>query len=388
MNNALNNLFPKAVVCKNPPRPTVLIEWEDDWDVTFVEIYRIIKKGKLKNNTAPGPDGIRSSYWKKVNDIMMHAMAKLLTLCIKEHKFPDRWKLVHLVLLSKGKLCMELPKVRPICLLDEAGKILEKVLVKRITDWMDDHPESVLTPNQFGFCRGKSTIDALIELINFIEFAHRNEGIAVAISLDIANAFNSLQWKDIKSALRGKNIPEYICQIIDSYLSNRYIEFPTDQGLERRVMETEVPQGSVLGPLLWNVTYDQVLRGITEDGCRLIGYADDTLILVAAENMEIAVRRAEIQTALTIRKIRELNLRVATEKPEIVTFENKKEPGIKYDILIEDKLIQTKSVMKYLGVMIDEKLKFLPHIKYIQEKVSKVTGAPCKIMPNLRDPHE
>jgi len=389
--DVLYKLFPKAIISRNPPLASIEtnpIAWEDEWDITPVDIYNIIKKGKMKNNTAPGLDGIRSLYWKRINGIMINTMAKLLTTCIKEYKFPDQWKVAHLVLLPKGKLCMDQPKVKPICLLSEAGKIMEKVLVRRITDWMENNPDAALTFNQFGFCRGRSTNDALIEIKNFIEFTHRNEGIVIAISLDISNAFNSLQWNDIKTALREKSIPEYTCRIIDSYLSNRYIEFPSGRGSERCVMEAGVPQRSVLGPLPWNITYDQVLRGVTEDSCRMLGYADDTFILVTGGDKDTIKRRAEIQVAATIRKIKELNLKVAPEKTEIVLFENNKEVDTNLTIKIEDKSIKTKRAMKYLGIMIDDKLNFLQHVKYVQGKVNKITGALCRIMPNLRGPDE
>lgn len=315
LNNTLSKLFPRAT--RGSRRISTDVDpilWDEEGDIMYIEIYRIIKKGKMKNNTAPGPDGVRSLYWKRINDIMMNLLASFLTMCVKESKFPEQWKIAYLVLLPKGQLCVEQPKVRPICLLNEVGKIFEKVLVNRITDWMENSPDSALTSNQFGFCRGRSTIDALTEVKKFIEFTLRNDGIALAVSLDVANAFNSLQWNDIRCALRGKKIPEYICRIIDSYLSDRYIEYPTGHGMERRTMEAGVPQGSVLGPSLWNITYDQVLRVPTEEGCRILGYADDTLILVAAENKETVKMRAELQTATTIRKIKTLCLKVAAEK--------------------------------------------------------------------------
>lgn len=151
---------------------------------------------------------------------MINTLANLLTICLKESKFPKQWKIAHLVLIPKGKLCIEQPKMRPICLLNEVGKILKKVLVNRIATWMENNPESELSVNQFGFRRGKSTIDALLEVKKFIETTLGNDEIAIAVSLDIANAFNSLQWKDIKSALRKKKIPEYICRVIDNYLSD------------------------------------------------------------------------------------------------------------------------------------------------------------------------
>lgn len=75
---------------------------------------------------------------------------------------------------------------------------------------------------------------------------------------------------------------------------------------------------------------------------------------------------------MTIRKIKTLNLKVAAEKTEIIVFKNKKDPETELIIEIEDKYIRSEKVMKYLGIMLDNELNFLRHIKYIQEKVNKV----------------
>jgi len=86
--------------------------------------------------------------------------------------------------------------------LAEIGKILEKVLAERMWSWMKENPKAALSPNQFGFCKQRSTVDAIVELKEFIESVHKEGGVVAAIGLDIANAFNSLQWADICEALK------------------------------------------------------------------------------------------------------------------------------------------------------------------------------------------
>lgn len=114
-----------------------------------------------------------------------------------------------MVLIPKGVIDPECPKVRPICLLPEIGKIFERILAERMYAWMEEHPESELSPNQFGFRRQRSTVDAIVELREFIEFAHKEDGVVIAVAVDIANAFNSLQWADIMLALETKNSTIY-----------------------------------------------------------------------------------------------------------------------------------------------------------------------------------
>ncbi|KMQ93688.1 reverse [Lasius niger] len=108
--------------------------------------------------------------------------------------FPREWKRAKLTLIPKGGTFLEgeMPKARPICLLDEMGKILERIIDNRLTRWMDENPAYQLSPNQYGFCEGLSTCDALSRVQTIIDEATEQDSVVVAISIDIANAFNLL----------------------------------------------------------------------------------------------------------------------------------------------------------------------------------------------------
>ncbi|CAL1680988.1 unnamed protein product [Lasius platythorax] len=111
-----------------------------------------------------------------------------------------------------------------------------------------------------------------------------NGGWAVAVSLDIRNAFNSLPWPRIRETLINWNVPSYLLRIIDDYLDEWWIKYPCEDGTWRSTRVTRgVPQGSVLGPLLWNLTYNQVLETNTPDDVHVFCYADDTLIIGGAD---------------------------------------------------------------------------------------------------------
>lgn len=186
---------------------------------------------------------------------------------------------------------------------------------------MNDHPASDLSPYQFGFRRGLSTCDAILEVQRIINDATKNGGYALAVSLDIQNAFNSIPWMTIRRALANKGFPDYLRRILDAYLAERMIVYPTiDGGGESREVQAGVPQGSVLGPLLWNIFYDEILRASTENGCSIVCYADDTLVVVAAASVPEVRRRACVQVSRALRGIRRLGLNVAIPKTEAVLF--------------------------------------------------------------------
>lgn len=139
--------------------------WNDEWLITPEEVKRAIKD-KRKANTAPGLDGISATIIKQLPGIMIENLASCFSSCFRRGYFPDQWKTAGLVLIPKGgtvpTAAGSIPKGRPICLLSEVGKILERVLVSRLERHMSDSNIADLSPGQYGFRRGRSTCDALM----------------------------------------------------------------------------------------------------------------------------------------------------------------------------------------------------------------------------------
>jgi len=136
-------------------------------------------------------------------------------------------------------------KARPICLLNEIGKWFEKVIRGRIENWVEDHSEARLSDGQFGFRPGRSTIDALQYVKEFVQkqtSVHKK--VVIVVGLDIKNAFNSIPWDSIRNAVLQKGFSPYIRRLIDHYLSDRYIAFEDSKGEKvRRMVSRGVPQG-------------------------------------------------------------------------------------------------------------------------------------------------
>lgn len=271
--------------------------WNDDYNIHVAEVYGIIRKNRKKStDKAPGKDGIKFKYIKCIPDIMLDKITDCFNVCLQEGKYPRCWKNAVLALIPKGELDLTCPKVRPICLLNELGKILERILVQRLEMWMDEHLESNIAENQFEFRRGRSTYDALYLVRNTILSNTYNGEIVAGASIDITNAFNAIRWKHIITAFKDKGFPEYLRRIISDYLSKRTIEFPDSNGIIQKCEVTSgVPQGSVFEPVLWNIGYDWTLRTPLEESCQIIGYADNTLILASAKNYKSVITKLNLQ---------------------------------------------------------------------------------------------
>ncbi|XP_032688371.1 uncharacterized protein LOC116852286 [Odontomachus brunneus] len=122
--------------------------------------------------------------------------------------------------------------------------------------------------------------------------------------------------------------------------------------------------------------------------CHIIGYAEDTLIVATARTVESARVHASLQTAAVIDRIQRFWLLVAAAKTEAILFHEGRKPQVFPVICIENKIIQVECTLKYLGIVLDSRLKFYDHFRYAATKAMKVARALGCLMPNLRDPAE
>lgn len=216
LSSLLDSLFPR----NNLPDPLgdwSDFAWSDEWLISTEEINNAFKKSSLSLSKAPGPDGFRLILWKRASGEIVQWITHIFNTCLKNGEFPSSWKRANLVLIPKasnpnaGLPVSDIPKARPICLLDELGKTFERVLAERIHLWQSTNPDSDVSKFQFGFRKNKSTCDALLLVKGITSAAVKNGGFAFVVSLDIKNAFNSIPWRKIRRALRQKNYPSYIC---------------------------------------------------------------------------------------------------------------------------------------------------------------------------------
>ncbi|XP_041976509.1 uncharacterized protein LOC121731220 [Aricia agestis] len=145
--------------------------------------------------TAPGPDGIPGRVWVKALGPLKERLRELFSACLTQSEFPQPWKEGKLVLLRKDGRPADSPSAyRPIVLLDEAGKLLERVIASRIIKHLEQEGPN-LSAAQFGFRAQRSTIDAIMEVKEFCEERTANGAVVLAVSFDIANAFNTLPFE-------------------------------------------------------------------------------------------------------------------------------------------------------------------------------------------------
>lgn len=340
-------------------------------------------KKRIRKGKAPGPDRIPPEIIIAAIEEAPQVILRIMNTLLEKEEFPKKWKRAKVALIPKGReetKNSDQMKYRPICLIDCIGKLMERLLSNRLVKEMEERGSP--SERQFGFRKNSSCIKALQTVI---EKAKSTEyRWCTLIAVDVKNAFNSAPWYVVMKELRKLEIPGYLIHMIGEYLTDRKIL--TSRGKEMEIT-AGVPQGSILGPILWNVLYDGVLRLRTKPGVYLIAYADDLALIVEANTVEELNGKAN-KTLKAIGRWMEANgLELAPEKTELVIMKGPRKRE-EVDIRMSGKRITQGKCMKYLGVLIDDKLTFGQHVIQVCVKAEKLITALGKLMPRVKGPRE
>lgn len=383
MGNIVSTLFPTHEIRTDPVDELITTP------IPFTTEELQMAAKKLKNNKAPGPDGVPTEVLKDIADARPDILVNMYNHCLIEGTFPTPWKEQQLVLISKGKGDPAAPSsYRPLCMLNTAGKLFERLLKPRIEDAI--RLKGGLSKRQHGFRPGKSTIGAIKDVVDVFSAAQQRNSyskpVVLLATLDVKNAFNSLRWTDVLNALeRNFQVPIYLMKIIRSYLRNRVLMYNTSEGTRKIQITSGAAQGSILGPDLWNISYDEILKIDMPENTFLVGYADDIAAVIQARNTEDAQRRLRQVMIRTKTWLESRGLQLAMHKTELVLLTRQHIPT-EIDMQVNELIIRTKRAVTYLGIRLDTKLFFSSQINYATEKATKITAQLSRLMSNIGGP--
>ena len=199
--------------------------------------------------------------------------------------FPDLWKTATVIPLQKPGDTADVSNLRPISLLPLPGKILERIAHSQISKYLED--ANALSPHQGGFRKGKSTIDTIASFTDDILLAPNNKKYTLATFIDLKKAFDTVNHTISCNKFKYYGLHPHTNLWLNSYLSNR------SQTCKVNVLVSDnakiscgVPQGSILGPLLFLLYINDLQEVLQVTNCKL--YADDTVLYASDEDELIA----------------------------------------------------------------------------------------------------
>jgi hypothetical protein len=199
---------------------------------------------------------------------------------------------------------------------------------------------------------------------------------------ECGNAFNTVPSEGITVALERVGISTELRAVIDSYLQERKLMVGDDATVP---VTCGVPQGSILGPTLWNIFYNEVLELEVPVGCRTVTFADDIAVLSMGRSEEELVALATKALNRVARWIDGASLKLALQKTEaVLLLGNRRMREVKFEVAGVE--ITTKKSIKYLGVVLDARVSFSQHVQFAAQKTEGVIAALGRMMPNLRGP--
>ena len=345
--------------------------------VTNCEIQKIIMS--LKNG-APGYDDIKSDILKMSLQYICEPLAHMCNISLIQGTFPQELKLANVIPLYKSGDPQVFNNYRPVSLLPTLSQLFEKVMYTRLISFLETH--KILICNQFGFRRSHSSYMALMVMINEITRALENGEHVVGIFLDFSKAFDTVNHDVLLNKLNHYGVRGNALEWFTSYLSDRR-QYVTYNGCSSstKYIKCGVPQGSILGPLLF-LLYINDLQRVCNSSIPIL-FADDTNLFYKSTDkhfLEEQINKELKQVSMWL-KVNKLSLNVS--KTHFIIFTRKKKSGNSLNIGIENQIIHEVYKTKFLGVIIDKKLTWKDHILYISNKISRGIGMIIKAKKRL-----
>ena len=336
------------------------------------EIEEIVKG---LNDVGAGYDKINSKIFKSTFHCILDVLLHFFNLCLSSAIFPSTLKVAVIKPVHKAGDSKEPNNYRPISMLPYISKILEKLICNRLDVHLSDH--SILSNQQFGFRKEHSTYMPILVLQNIITESFENGDQALGLYLDLRKAFDTVNIELLLQKLEKYGIRNKSLDIITSYLHGRKqcVRINDDiSDYEDIVMG--VPQGSILGPVLFSLYINDAPNISPKMTCLL--YADDTAIIFrqkTKEELQDVIHEVMPKLSLWF-SANYLSLNVSKT---FIQHYSTSPPPQSIKVVINNAVIKEKDEVKYLGVLIDKSLKFTSHIKGVVNTISRNIGIISRI---------
>ena len=317
--------------------------------------YTIKAIDNLENKNSSGHDGISYTLLKTIKNDISQSLTIIINQMLTTGIFPFAFKLSKVIPLFKKGDSSLLFNYRPISLLPTISKVFERVIHDQMYKYFNQF--NLLAEQQYGFRKQHSTEYAAIKLIDHVSKEMEAGKTPTSVYIDLSKAFDTLTFEVLLYKLKYYGVTDTAFDLLKSYLTNRkqYVVFDSCQS-EHVEIYTGVPQGSILGPLLFSIYINDLIT--VSDRLNFLMYADDTTIYFNLEDFDNLTKETdsnrELEKVNIWLKLNKLSLN--TQKTKLMLFHRKQKHLDEINVVINGIEIEHVPSFNFLGIMLDENL--------------------------------
>ena len=338
---------------------------------TEQDIFDLIKS--LDTSKATGPDDISPKLLYEAGQSILPSSTKLINLSLSSSIVPDKWKLANVIPIFKKGDKSETNNYRPVSLLSCVSKLLERVVFKYLYNYIKDN--GLLSPGQSGFHSGDSTVNQLAFLYHTVCKALDKKKDVHIVFCDISKAFDRVWHAGLIYKLQKIGVHGSLLQWLKHYLHERKQQVVIrGQQSEVGFIKAGVPQGSVLGPLLFFI-YINDLALITTSKIKL--FADDTSLYFEFDCPNIATETLNNDLDKVQQWADQWLVKFSPPKTKLMTCSYKKKvyPPIKFNNIA----VTSVDNHKHLGLVLSNNMSWSEHVRDVLRNVAPMSDVIKKI---------
>ena len=346
------------------------IDYSDDQyaKVTFSELVGIIKHSK--EDSSPGEDGIHNRFLKNLTSKGLDLLLKMVNLSIIDG-LPKSWKSAVITMIPKKDIkSSNYADYRPISLLSCVGKLAERVIKNRLYNFLEG--TNLIVKEQSGFRNKRGTADNLLFMTQKIQECLNRGKKVCGIFFDISKAFDKVWHAGLIYKLIYLGVPMYIIRFIKSFLSDRFFKVKiNDAYSEPHPITCSVPQGSVLGPLLFLVFIGDIPLSNIKSTSYSALFADDLSSIFFFKKPGKIIKSIKTYLENLVSWLFKWRLKMNASKCCYTIFSNTGRSNMEMDLRLNGDPIPYNPNPVFLGITFDEGLCFKKHFENLRVRALK-----------------